>query len=138
MSARRLLLDTCAILFIAEDTTVLAEAKEAINLAAMDSELFVSPISAWEIGQLAAHGRLALRTDALAYFKSFIAHTGCNLCDLDLDILVKSSFLPGQIHKDPVDRVLIETARQNDCTLVTRDRAILAYGEEGHVKILAC
>ena len=138
MSATRLLLDTCAILFVAEDATISAEAKDAVNLAATDGNLFISPISAWEIGRLAAHGKLALRIDALAYFKAFMAHTGSNLCDIGFDVLVKSSFLPGQIYKDPMDRILVETARQLDCTLVTRDRAILAYGEEGHLKTLAC
>jgi PIN domain nuclease of toxin-antitoxin system len=37
-----------------------------------------------------------------------------------------------------MDRLLIETARSQDLTLVTSDRAILAYGTEGHVKTLAC
>jgi PIN domain nuclease of toxin-antitoxin system len=37
-----------------------------------------------------------------------------------------------------MDRLLIATARHFDYTLVTNDRAILAYGALGHVKTLAC
>ncbi|HTO31803.1 MAG TPA: hypothetical protein VL202_11575 [Pararhizobium sp.] len=32
----------------------------------------------------------------------------------------------------------IATARERDLTIITRDRAILAYGAAGHVKTLAC
>ena len=37
-----------------------------------------------------------------------------------------------------MDRILIATARKNNFSLLTNDRAILAYGAEGHVKTLAC
>jgi len=46
--------------------------------------------------------------------------------------------LPQLIHKDPIDRILIATARENDLTIITRDRAILSYGAAGHVRTLAC
>ncbi len=53
-------------------------------------------------------------------------------------IFVTASFLPEPLHKDPIDRILIATARTHDLTIITRDRAILAYGAAGHVKTLAC
>ena len=52
--------------------------------------------------------------------------------------MIGSHYLPGRIHSDPMDRLLVETARRLDLTLVTSDRAILAYGALGHVKTLAC
>jgi PIN domain nuclease of toxin-antitoxin system len=33
--------------------------------------------------------------------------------------------------RDPMDRILIATARELAATLVTRDRAIIAYDEQG-------
>lgn len=42
------------------------------------------------------------------------------------------------LNNDPIDRILIATAREHDLTIITRDRAILAYGAAGHVKTLAC
>ncbi|MGA1802586.1 PIN domain-containing protein [Rhizobium sp. HT1-10] len=53
-------------------------------------------------------------------------------------IFITSCALPRPVHKDPIDRILIATAREHDLTIITRDRAILAYGAAGHVKTLAC
>ncbi len=49
-----------------------------------------------------------------------------------------ASFLPGLLHGDAADRILVTMAREHDLTIITRDRAILAYGAAGHVKVLAC
>ena len=132
------LLDTCAILFFAQARRLTQEIIEAIDVASEQGQLFLSPISAWEIGQLNSSGKLALTQEPLSYFNSFIEQTSALLCDLGPEILVRSHFLPGNFHKDPMDRILIETARSNGLTLVTSDRAILAYGQQGHVKTLAC
>jgi PIN domain nuclease of toxin-antitoxin system len=45
---------------------------------------------------------------------------------------------PGTPPRDPMDRMLIATARELAATLVTRDRAIIAYGEQGHVRVVGC
>ena len=37
-----------------------------------------------------------------------------------------------------MDRILLATARELAATLVTRDRAMLAYGETGNVSVLGC
>ena len=60
------------------------------------------------------------------------------LAEMSPDILIASSFLPGKPPRDPADRILLATARDLGATLVTRDRAILAYGESGQVSTLAC
>jgi PIN domain nuclease of toxin-antitoxin system len=52
--------------------------------------------------------------------------------------MVSSSNLPGQIHGDPMDRILIATARALNLILVTSDRPILRYAEAGHLRTLAC
>lgn len=74
----------------------------------------------------------------MEFFNSFVSLLGATITDLSAEILVKSSFLPGGPHRDPMDRILIATARKNNFSLLTNDRAILAYGAEGHVKTLAC
>jgi len=82
--------------------------------------------------------RLPTTKDAMTWFDEAIEMIGATVADLSLPALIASSFLPQPIHNDPTDRILIATARQYDLTLVTRDRAILAYGAAGHVKTLAC
>jgi PIN domain nuclease of toxin-antitoxin system len=138
MSEQSLLLDTCAIIFSSEDEFLKTEVASQIDSASAKGQLFVSPISSWEIGRSVAGGKLVLAADPLNFFMQFIERTSAKLCDMGPHTLVASSFLPGRIHKDPFDRILVETARRENLTLVTSDRAILAYGELGHVKTLAC
>ena len=57
---------------------------------------------------------------------------------MPIQLLLRSSFLPGSPTGDPADRILAATAREYGFTLVTRDRALLAYGEQGHIRALAC
>jgi PIN domain nuclease of toxin-antitoxin system len=53
-------------------------------------------------------------------------------------LLIASSFLPGKPPTDPTDRIIAATARELGATLITRDRALLAYGEQGHAAVLEC
>jgi PIN domain nuclease of toxin-antitoxin system len=138
MSPSGLLLDTCAIIFVSQNQNLSPGSAAAIEEAGALGALFLSPISSWEIGRSVAGRTLALTTDPLGFFQQFIESTAAKLCGMSPDILVASSFLPGVIHKDPFDRIIIETARRNNLSVVTSDRAILAYGAEGHVKTLAC
>ena len=133
-----LLLDTCSLLFLAEKILIDSKAQSELEIASNNNSIFVSPVSAWEIGRLSALRRIPMSMAPLRFFKTFATRPGVNLCELTLEIMVGSSYLPGRPHKDPIDRALIETARHYDFTLVTRDRAILAYGQQGHVKTLAC
>jgi len=40
--------------------------------------------------------------------------------------------------RDPMDRIPDATTRKLAATLVTRDRAIIAYGEQGNVTVVEC
>jgi hypothetical protein len=50
---------------------------------------------------------------------------------------IDSVNLPGEIHADPTDRFFIATARNRRATLVTHDDKIIAFGQSGHVRVLA-
>jgi PIN domain nuclease of toxin-antitoxin system len=138
VTSEGLLLDTCAILFITKNSGISPVTASRIDEASSSGKLYISPISSWEIGRTVAGRRLSIAGDPLRFFYDFLNGASAKLCDMGPDILVASSFLPGRIHKDPFDRILVETARRENLTLVTSDRAILAYGALGHVKILAC
>ena len=134
----KILLDTCAIFYIAEQSRLTPDLIASLDEAAHSGKLCVSLISAWEIGMLAARSRVRMTRDPSDYFQSFMDETGALLCSLDAAIMTGSSYLPGVLHADPMDRLLIETARSQDLTLMTSDRAILTYGREGHVKTMPC
>ena len=133
-----LLLDTCAVLYLAADQGRMRSHATLLANESSRQELFISPISALEIGRLVALGRVTSTRDPLQFFEQTMRACGANIAALSPRIMISSSFLPGAVHKDPADRILIATARELDCALLTSDRAILTYGHDGHVKTLAC
>jgi PIN domain nuclease of toxin-antitoxin system len=134
-----LLLDTCALIWLAEDAPLAIPARDAIASAVAGQQpLYISPISGWEIGWLIAGQRLNLPMPAEAWFERVLANPRMGLTELSLGILLSSSFLPGAPPRDPADRILIATARQHGFCLMTRDKKLLHYAEQGHVLALAC
>ena len=61
---------------------------------------------------------------------------GLRLLPLTPEIAVESSRLPGAIHADPVDRMIVATARSLGGVLVSCDRQLLDYGAQGFVSTL--
>lgn len=100
--------------------------------------VLVSPITAWEIAQLTARGRITLTTNPLSWFRRLIQLPNLALTDLNPEILVASNFLPGDPPRDPADRIIAATSRELGHRLITRDRELLAYGTAGHLDVLAC
>lgn len=134
-----LLLDTCAMIWLAAGRPVAAPAAEALTEAHRESApVLVSPISAWEVGMLVSRGRLALSIPPRRWIKRLLSLGGLRLADLSVDVLLDSSFLPGQPPRDPADRIVIATARDTAARILTRDRAILAYAAAGHASALPC
>jgi len=134
-----LLLDTCAAIWITENEPLAVQAEEAMNAAyANNRPVKISPITAWERGMLISKNRLASPISPLQWFERLITDAQFAVADLTPAILIDSSFLPGEVHADPADRIIIATARALDLTILTRDRLILKYAEAGHVRALAC
>jgi PIN domain nuclease of toxin-antitoxin system len=129
-----LLLDTCAVLWIAQGADMTAASRTAIA----DRELHVSPISAWEIANLVRKGRLASTLPVADWFHQTVGRMAAAMPPLSVEILTGSCSLPGTPPDDPADRIIIATARQADMTVVTRDRQILEYARAGHVRTMVC
>jgi PIN domain nuclease of toxin-antitoxin system len=134
------LLDTCAAIWLFNQARLSQVSLMAIRTAAPSSGVFVSPISAWEIGLLARRPQQALsfQPSALAWFDDLLALPGVRLVPLTHRAAIEASSLPGHFHRDPADRLLIATARELGVPLVTRDRRILEYARQGHVDAIAC
>ena len=133
------LLDTCAVIWIANAEPLKEPAAGALEDApAHGRGVFVSPMTAWEVAMLAAKAKIALSLDPEVWFDRFLGLPGLALAELPPAVLIASCTLPGAPPADPVDRILAATARTFGYTLVTRDRHLLAYGEEGHVRVIGC
>lgn len=134
-----LLLDTCATIWLAEAEKLSDEVTRAMDDAYdAGAAAFVSPITAWEVGLLVSRGRLSLLISPQLWFDRLFSVLNFQLADLPPNILMASSFLPGVPPRDPADRILAATAREYGHILVTRDRPLLKYAEQGHIRALAC
>lgn len=136
---RDILLDTCAVIWIGQGAPI-ASGSEALldECHQAGRTTFVSPFSAWEIGMLISRDRLRLSQKPATWLRSFLARGGACLAPVSPEILIESSFLPATPPRDPMDRIVIATARADNLTVVTRDRAILDYALQGHVNAIEC
>lgn len=133
-----LLLDTSAAVAVAEDDLT-TEGEAAIDRAyRARATVYLSPVTAWEVGLLMARGRLASPLTPERWFDRLAAVPGVEVAELTAAIMVAAACLPGTPPKDPADRMLVATARQLGVPLMTRDRLLLGYAQAGHVQALGC
>ncbi len=64
------------------------------------------------------------------------SHPGISVVPLAPEVAVASTRLPGELHRDPADRMIVATARVLGAVLITADQALLDYGSHGHVRVL--
>jgi PIN domain nuclease of toxin-antitoxin system len=124
-----ILLDTCALLWLAAGRAPRAGVMGAIEAARADDAVLVSPISAWEIARMEKErpGALGLSAPALSVFRRIADQPGVRLAPLTPEILTSSVALEGLATEDPVDRMIVATALAHDARLVTADARMLAY-----------
>ncbi len=134
---RAVLLDTCAVIWLANGDRMAPEAIAAILAAGRADGVLVSPVSAWEVGLL-SRKRLAFTPDARTWLVRVMAAPGIKAAPFTPEIAIGASCLPGALHGDPGDRLIVATARHLGVPVVTRDRRIGAYGAAGHVGVIAC
>lgn len=89
--------------------------------------LGISIISCWEVAKLVQKKRLVLPHEIDAWLSLALNYPGIVLLNLTPAIIIDSSRLPGNFHKDPVDELLVATSRVNDLPLMTADAKILNY-----------
>jgi PIN domain nuclease of toxin-antitoxin system len=134
-----LLLDTCAAIWIGNREAIAPDALQAIRAAAQTAGILVSAVTAWEIGLATTRPRpLVLLPTAQLWLADLLARPGFRTVPLKPEVALSASYLPGDFHRDPADRLLIATARERGVPLVTRDRRILDYARQGHVDAIAC
>jgi PIN domain nuclease of toxin-antitoxin system len=115
---------------------------EQINAAAraeilglqLAKRLYLSAVSVWEVARLVAEGDMELGMSLDRFVRQATIDGGLSLLPMTTQILIESTRLPGDIHRDPSDRLLVATAREHGLTLVTRDKLLLRYAKEGYLK----
>ncbi|HVV43497.1 MAG TPA: type II toxin-antitoxin system VapC family toxin [Nitrobacter sp.] len=136
---RPLLWDTCAAIWISDQAELARTTLDLLASAHRESApSYISPITAWEVGLLAARGRVQLQIAPDRWLAKLLDIPGVKLAPMPPELLIASSFLPGTPPRDPADRIVAATARDLGATLITRDRVLLAYGKQGHVSVVEC
>lgn len=107
-----------------------------IEQSAKQGKIRISAISVWEIGMLEARGKIKFTVNCIDWVNEALSAPGISLEPLSPEIAIESSRLPGDFHGDPADRIIVATARKLGATLVSSDKEILEYSEEGYIKIL--
>jgi PIN domain nuclease of toxin-antitoxin system len=132
------LLDTCAALWLMADVLP-APALAALAHAHQErSPVYVSPVTAWEIGIMARKGRFRSSYTPQHWFELLVGAPGMAIAEMPAKVLLESQLLPGPINADPADRIIAATAREYGFTVMTRDRALLAYAKEGYLSAVEC
>lgn len=85
---------------------------------------------------LVSKGRLMLAQDVGEWIQAALALPGIRLEPLSPEVAVASTRLPGALHPDPADRIIVATARRLEATLVTADGLLIEYAAAGHLKVL--
>ena len=107
-----------------------------IDAARHGAGVYVSSISVREAAQAVARGRLRLSRRFTAWLPQALEPLDIHALPLDAVSAALSAELPGEFHHDPADRMLVASAMVHGLTFVTRDRAILEYGRNGHLRTI--
>ena len=132
-----IVLDTHALVWLIDgDSQLSLGARALIEAARAEDGAFVSAITPWEISMLVGKGRIHLAMPVADWMDFVFGMEGVLLAPLTAAMGVDAGTLPGTIHGDPADRIVIATARALRCPLLTSDRGILRYAKEGHVRVI--
>jgi PIN domain nuclease of toxin-antitoxin system len=88
------------------------------------SELWLSPVSIWELLILVEKGRVVLESDPIDWINTVLAQITFREAVLNFEVALESRRIELP-HQDPADRFLAATARVYGLTLVTADERLI-------------
>jgi PIN domain nuclease of toxin-antitoxin system len=121
------MLDTCALLWLAQGGGELSEA--ALQGIEAASAVYVFAISGFEIGIKVQKGKLELPARPANWFAVALEHHDIEVLPLVLEVCIRATELPA-IHADPCDRMIIAAAQMHHFPVVTTDPLFSRYGIE--------
>ena len=122
----RLLLDTCAIIWAILAPEELTRKASSV-LVDPDAEIFYSPMSCAEVAWAVQRNRISIDRHWKPWFRHYVEVNNWQCVPVDLEIVEEAYSLPEPFHADPVDRIIVATARMHRFSLVTGDRKLLEY-----------
>lgn len=131
LQQHKLLLDTHVWIWLMEGDLGLSRSfQQAVDRAKKYDGNLISAISVWELGMLVEKKRLELAKDPLDWAEQSLHFKGMRLVPITPRIAIQSTRLPGNLHADPADRLLVASAFEENAVLVTCDAKLLEYGKD--------
>jgi PIN domain nuclease of toxin-antitoxin system len=104
-----------------------AQAREAIR---------ISPATLFELTALHTIGRIRLIRPPEQWIRESLDVAGVRIAELTAAVAIDAGGIPRGSLADPLDRLLVATARQLEATFLTSDRRLLAYAAtSGDVRV---
>jgi PIN domain nuclease of toxin-antitoxin system len=128
-----IILDTHIWVWWVLDENKLTPRQRAIIKENESDGIGVSAISIWEVAKSVELEKLELPHSLEDWFDEALNYPGIRVIELTPEIVIESTRLPGEFHRDPADQLIVATARKYNCPLVTSDEKILNYK---HVKAI--
>lgn len=125
----RLLLDTHILLWWLLDDRKLTKETERY-ISSSENEVFISPVSTWEIAIKQSIGRLTID---LKEFDQAIQKSGLSVLSITMPHTLAVASLPMH-HTDPFDRLLVAQSIVEPMRIVTHDETMGMYG--GHIIVV--
>jgi PIN domain nuclease of toxin-antitoxin system len=140
------LLDTHALLWLYEPAPMSVKSLVFVDEASQANSLYVSPMSAWELGAASRKKNPALRPTLLGlapedWFVQATRALSIRTAPISEEIGLAACALPNLYgHADPGDCLLIATAHVLQLTLITRDQRILEFTRRSpaYITAVAC
>lgn len=132
-----ILLDTQVLVWFAEGEPDLKRpARKLIEDETKTGLVVISPITFWEVSMLVDKGKLTLGRSLTEWMEAVLDQPGFRIEPVEPRVAVDAGSLPGEIHGDPADRIIIATARHLECPVLTTDRKIIEYAAAGHIQAI--
>lgn len=96
----------------------------------------MSPVTTFELTALHTLGRLRVSRPIEQWVSESLDAAGVRVAELTPSVAVDAGSIPRRALADPLDRLLVSTARHLDAVFVTADRQILEYASaSGNVRV---
>jgi len=90
-------------------------------------ELLLSAISPWEFSKLLEKKRIGISCDPAEWIREALEMPKLRLVPLTPTLSYRSTTLPPPFHEDPADQIIVATAREENATVMTKDKLIQDY-----------
>jgi PIN domain nuclease of toxin-antitoxin system len=111
-------------------------ARHSLQRAEAREDIRISAVSLFELTALHTLGRIRLARPLEQWIGEALEAAGVRIAELSPAIAIDAGCIPRDALADPLDRLLVATARRLDATFLTSDARILAYAAAtGNVQV---